>query len=330
MFGLYGNLAALILLLALVVGFLYLAKRAWGSKNAILKWVGVVASALLALLLGVILVVGAIGFFQFYTPRPNLVREVKVDMSPERVARGAKLANFCAGCHSSTGKPPLDGSAVDFGTQPGAPPLGSITPPNLTPYGPLKDWSDGQIIRAIREGVHKDGRTLMVMPAESFHNASDEDVESLVAYLRSQQPVPHDVRPLEPNLVALLILGAGAYPPSVQAPITQPVVAPPKGETPAYGEYLVNISDCRICHGADLASGTTRAFTPKGPNLTAIVPNWTREQFIETIRTGVDPTGHKLNPDLMIWRELSATYDDEELGAIYQYIHSLPLIVVNK
>lgn len=330
MYGLFGNLVALIVLLALVIGFLYLAKRAWGSKNSILKWVGIVVSALLAALLGLILVVGAIGFFQFYTPRPNPVHELKVEMSPERVERGAKLANFCAGCHSTTGKPPLDGSAVDFGNQPGAPPLGNLTPPNLTPYGPLKDWSDGEIVRAIREGVHKDGRTLMIMPAESFHYASDQDVQSLVAYLRSQAPVQHDTPEVQPNLVALLILGSGGYPPSVQPPITRPIIAPPKGETPEYGEYLVNISDCRICHGADLAGTSTRAFTPKGPNLTAIVPNWTREQFIQTIRTGVDPTGHKLDPALMIWRELSATYDDEELGAMYQYLHSLPPIVVNK
>lgn len=328
--GLFGNLVTLLILLALVLGFLYLARRAWGSKNAILKWVGVVVSVLLALLLGLIFVLGAVGLYQFHVPRPNPVHEVKVEITPERVARGEKLANFCAGCHSTTHKPPLDGSAVDFGNQPGTPPLGSLTPPNLTPAGPLQNWTDGEIIRAIREGVHKDGRTLMIMPAESFHYASDEDVQSLVAYLRSQAPVQHNVPEIQPNLIALIILAVGAYPPSVQPPITQPIIAPPQGETPAYGEYLVNISDCRVCHGADLASGTTRAFTPNGPNLTLIVPNWTREQFIQTIRTGVDPTGHKLDPNQMIWRELSATYDDDELAAMYQYIRSLPPVVINK
>jgi len=323
-----GNLLVLVLLIIVVIALLYLARRAWGSLNGIVKWVSVVVSVLLALLVGFIAVVGAIGMYHAYIPRPNPVQQVSVQITPERVERGGKLANFCAGCHSTTMKPPLDGSAINFGEQPGAPPLGLLYPPNLTPAGPLKTWSDGEIIRAIREGVHQSGRSLVIMPSESFHNLSDEDVQSLVAYLRSQPAVNHDEPDFQPNFVSMLVLGAGLFPPSAQAPITQPIVAPAKGATPEYGKYLVSISDCLVCHGADLGGGGSgRAFTPSGPNLTAIVSKWTREQFIQTIRTGVDPDGHKLDPTQMPWRDYSATYDDDELSAIYEYIKTVPPVV---
>jgi mono/diheme cytochrome c family protein len=320
-----GNLLTFFILIAIIVGLFYLARRAWGSHSRPVKWVGTPLAGILGLLVALITIVGGYGMVLAYQPRPNLVHEVKIDTTPERVARGAKLANFCAGCHSTTGKPPLDGSAVNFGDQPGSPPLGSLYPPNLTPAGPLRDWSDGEIIRAVREGVHKTGRTLIIMPAESFHNLSDEDVQSVVAFLRSQPAVQHDLPDLQGNFAAMLILGAGMYPPSVQPPISQPILAPPKAETPEFGKYIVSISDCRICHGNDLGGGDgKRAFTPIGPNLTAIVPNFTRNQFIQTIRTGTDPTGHSLNPDLMPWKVISATFDDQELGAVYAYIKSLP------
>jgi hypothetical protein len=61
-----------------------------------------------------------------------------------------------------------------------------------------------------------------------------------------------------------------------------------------------------------------------GPNLPAIVSRWSADEFIETIRTGVNPSGNPLNPDTMPWQNFSAAYTDEELRAIYEYIRVLP------
>ena len=70
----------------------------------------------------------------------------------------------------------------------GGPPVGTLYGANLTPAGEIKDWSDGEIIRAIREGVHKTGRSLIIMPSEVFRHLSDVDVQAIVAYfVRSQR-----------------------------------------------------------------------------------------------------------------------------------------------
>jgi mono/diheme cytochrome c family protein len=91
---------------------------------------------------------------QYSNPAPA----VTVAHTPDQVARGQYMVTAfpgCAGCHSSnpSASPPiLDGghiAAIDA--------LGNFDAPNLTPGGPIRDWSDGQIIRAIREGIDRDG-----------------------------------------------------------------------------------------------------------------------------------------------------------------------------
>ena len=158
------------------------------------------------------------------------------------------------------------------------------------------------------------------MPSDKFHGLSDADVQAIVAYLRSQPAVSHDLPNNNLNLLGAFALGAGFFPTNQQPPITQPVSAPPAG-TPEYGKYLVDFSGCQACHGQDLAGGTNN-FVAKGPNLTAIVPNWNESDFTNTIRTGIDPTGHQLT-DAMPWKQFSAAYTDAELGDMYKYLHDL-------
>jgi mono/diheme cytochrome c family protein len=104
------------------------------------------------------------------------------------------------------------------------------------------------------------------------------------------------------------------------------VTAPERGVTVEYGEYLVNINDCHICHGPNLNGGPF-----PDPTITLISPNitpggelgfWTEEQFIHTIQTGVTPSGHQLS-DHMPWKDYRLFYDDE-FKAIWLYLQSLP------
>ena len=54
----------------------------------------------------------------------------------------------------------------------------------------IGSWTDDEIARAIREGVSRDGTALFpIMPYESFRHMSDEDLTSVVVYLRSIPPV---------------------------------------------------------------------------------------------------------------------------------------------
>jgi len=64
-----------------------------------------------------------------------------------------------------------------------------------------------------------------------------------------------------------------------------------------------------------------------GPNL-RVVQGWTREQFISTLRTGVDPSGHTMQPP-MPWKPYSKM-DDEELTALYAYLKNLPPVTAQK
>jgi mono/diheme cytochrome c family protein len=199
-----------------------------------------------------------------------------------------------------------------------------LVPPNLTPGGRLKDWSDGEIVRAIREGIDRDGRPLLIMPSEAFRHLADEDVQTLVAYLRTQPAVQHDPPARDMNLLGLMLIGAGLFPTAEQPRISQPQPAPSPG-TPAYGQYLVQITGCATCHGPDLSGGRPNGGfgPPVGPSLRALVPQWAEGDFVKFFRTGQDPYGRTIDPGLMPWKDIGASYTDDELRAIYAYLHGL-------
>ncbi|HEX5688857.1 MAG TPA: c-type cytochrome, partial [Roseiflexaceae bacterium] len=194
-------------------------------------------------------------------------------------------------------------------------PIGTLVPPNLTPAGPLQEWSDQEIAQAIRNGLHKNGRTLL-MPTEALRNLSDEDVASLVAFLRSQPPVQNETPPLGPSPALAFFFGSGLA--ELGSPfVTEPVIAPPKQASAEYGAYVVGYQDCRTCHGVDL-TGSPGGLAPPAPNARAFVAGWTVEQFIQTMRTGVDPAGHSIQPP-MPW-QMIGQMDDEELAALYLFL----------
>jgi mono/diheme cytochrome c family protein len=85
----------------------------------------------------------------------------------------------------------------------------------------------------------------------------------------------------------------------------------------------VSIASCRTCHGEHLAGRVSKGpGPPAGPNLTMIVPSWTAEQFAQTIRTGIDPNKHTLTAE-MPWKPISKFANDDDLAAIYAYLHGL-------
>ena len=112
------------------------------------------------------------------------------------LARGQYLVTImdCTGCHtggSLIGQPDpqrfLSGSEIGFGG-----PFGVVFPPNLTSDKEtgLGNWTDEQILAAIKEGRRPDGRVLVpVMPWPSYAMLTDDDAQALVAYLRSLKPV---------------------------------------------------------------------------------------------------------------------------------------------
>lgn len=303
----------ILLVLALVFG--WLAMRAWGSKNKILKWAGVVLPGLLMLIFAVAFLAALNGTIKLNANynADHPVANVQVAGTQEQIARGAKLTKIC-GCHGDQ----LGGTNF-FDPSKGAPPVGTLYAPNLTSAGDLKNWSDGEIIRAFREGVHKNGRSLIIMPAEVFKHFSDDDAQAIVAYLRSAKPVTPDTPTNGLNVLGALFINLAPFQ-TVQPHITQPITRPAEGPTADYGKYVANIS-CVACHGENLAGGIPGG-APVGPNLTKIVPNWTQDQFVALIRTGKLPDGSQVGSE-MPWQEISSFTSDEDVQALYAYVHGL-------
>lgn len=180
-------------------------------------------------------------------------KDVKVAPTAERLARGKHLYEHvlgCDHCHSEH-----DWTREQFPILPGRKGVGQVLPPemglpgkivaaNITPDPEtgLGKWTDGEKIRAIREGVSRDGRALFpMMPYQEYAHLSDEDAYALVAYLNTLQPVRN---PLPRSEVAFPV---SVLMKSAPAPVSS-VAAPDPGDTYKYGEYLAVVSGCTSCH----------------------------------------------------------------------------------
>jgi cytochrome c553 len=310
------NLLLWLILLIFSVVLGWLALRAWRLKSPLWKWVGGILSTLLTLVFTLVSVVALVGLVKYYRPRSAPISDITVSGTPEQIQRGQYLANsFCTSCHSPNGELPLvGGSDIPI-------PIGSFVSANLTPGGPLKDWSDGEIMRALRTGIDRDGRGLVIMSNNRVRNLSDEDIQAVIAYLRSQ-PAVENALPDPPDRISMLgivMLGAGQLPEGMP-PVAGVITAPPRGATLEYGQYIASYQDCRDCHGEELTGGKQGQLAPIGPNL-RVVRGWTQDQFISTLRTGVNPDGHQLKPQ-MPWQMISRM-DDTDLTALYNYLASL-------
>lgn len=306
--------------------FGFLTYRAVRARGLWLKLAGGSPAALLTLVFGTATALALVGYGKLNDVYPNPVPQLTAQLTPQLIADGERFARTCAGCHSSNGQLPLSGQ--DFFAE-GGPPIGTLWAPNLTPVH-LAEWNDGEIVRAIREGVGRDGRSLLIMPSSAFHNLSDEDVLALVAYLRSQAPVEPDSPPKHINVLGAMMLAA-VLPDeffSAQPPITVPQTAPPRGPTAAYGGYLVTLS-CQDCHGENLAGRPPGGDGPPGgPNLTAVSQRLSEEQFVTLLRNGMYPNGHVLSED-MPWKEFEKLSDDD-FRAIYAHLANLEPLPDNR
>ena len=191
----------------------------------VLKWIGIVLGGLVGLVVVVaigLIIYGQLKFKPTYSNRP--LYPITADTSPAGIARGKYLmegAMACTdACHTGDAGP-LAGSVenIDQG------PISVVfAAPNLTPDETgSASWSDAEIARAIREGIDKDGKGLMVMPAYTFHALSDDDVAAMVGYLRSLPPVHHEVPPFQANAVAKVFNALGMFGPS---PVGEPITSP--------------------------------------------------------------------------------------------------------
>jgi mono/diheme cytochrome c family protein len=289
----------------------------------VFKWIGVV--------LGLLIVVVAVLFFignsrlnkTYHFPPSNIT----LPTDAPSIAYGKHRAEtLCEGCHGK------DLSGVEKWFNAG--PLGVVDSANLTSGdgGVGREFSSNEdFVRAIRHGVDPDGRPIFMPAVVSTSQLSDQDLASIIAYVRTVPPVNHITHGHNFTPLAKILLAAGKLGKlPVELVSHEPhVAAPERGANVAYGEYMVNTNDCRICHGLDLNGGPF-----PDPTITKISPNitpggeigfWTEEQFLAAIRTGLTPNGHELDAVFMPWKSYN-NMTDYELKAIFLYLQSVPTL----
>ena len=245
----------------------------------------------------------------------------------------------CGQCHAENPRRDRDGplsGGMEFSNWR----IGTARASNLTPDSAtgLGAWSDAEIVRALRNGQGRDARLLIpVMPYEWFHGMSDRDALAVARYLKSLQAVRNEVRQSPSfwfRLGKLLFLGP-------KPPIS--TVAPPHGVTAEYGRYISqHVALCADCHtprgGIRAAPDRSRLFAgmtdpPAGfpaspsnltPDSATGIGEWSEQEFLRTLRTGVNPRGDSLHR-FMPWREVRRM-SDTDLRAIYLYLRSVPPI----
>jgi mono/diheme cytochrome c family protein len=291
----------------------------------VFKWIGIVLGSLI----GLIVIAGAVLYFignarlnKTYNFPPS---NITVPTDAASIEYGKHRAEIlCAGCHGAD----LSGVTDWFN----AGPLGTIDSANLTSGegGIGQEFtSDEDYVLAVRHGVDPEGKPIFMPAVVSGAYLSDEDLGAIIAYVKSVPSVDHVTTGQHFTPLAKIMLAAGMLGelPVESVSHDDQVTAPEQGASVAYGEYLVNTNDCRVCHGPNLNGGPfpDPTITKISPNLTTggEVAYWSEDEFINTLRTGVTPGGHELDNNFMAWKNYRNMTDDE-LKAIYLYLQSTP------
>lgn len=286
-------------------------------------------------------------YVKYSLPYAGEVKELQVEITPQKIERGAYLANnvsVCIDCHSVRDWSKYSGPIVPgsegkggeyFGDNMGLP--GDFYARNITPFN-LKGWTDGELYHLITTGISKNGEAMFpIMPYASYGKMVPEDVEALIAYLRSLESIESTQPERKVHFPMNFIINTI---PKEAAPMKR--TKPSDGLK--YGEYLTTIAACADCHspqengvlleGMDFAGGFEFRL-PGGVLRSAnITPDetgigfWTKEAFVERFKYYSDSSNivANLSPEdfntVMPWT-MYAGMTEEDLGAIYEYLMSL-------
>jgi mono/diheme cytochrome c family protein len=305
---------------------------------------GRLGKILVSIVLGLVVLLCAaitatIGWRPFIGPKARPLTDRKFDSTPERLARGERLFDACAGCHSphdwKPHEPPVlpgmkgAGMVMPIQELPGRIVAANLTPDPETGTG---KWTDDMIARAIREGIGHDGRALFpMMPYPRFRVLSDEEVASLVVYVRSLPPVKNPLPKTEIIFPVKYLIR------SIPEPLYEQLPPPDLSTPEKKGEYLVNLAGCMDCHtptqkgqpikGLDFAGGMSLTGPWRKVASANITPDpsgisyYDEQLFLQAMRTGYV----KARPisQIMPWWDFKNMPDDD-LKAMFAYLKTLP------
>jgi mono/diheme cytochrome c family protein len=309
-----------------------------------------------AVIAAVLIVVAGAGVGYLFAKYPDVPppENITVTATPEKIGRGEYLAKHvtqCVDCHAvrdftKYAGPVVEGTLGRGGENFGIPgtAVRALYSRNITPAG-IGQWTDGELIRAITAGVNKNGEPLFpIMPYPRYAQMSREDIEAIVAYVRTLGPVAYTAPPrdlaLPLPLVVRTIPKAAAY-----------RDVPPRTDRIAYGEYLTNAASCAECHtpmdgqgtplpGMDFAGGFEFPLPGGGvvrsanitPDADTGIGTWSEQQFIDKFKAFDGAPIRSLTPaeqrenTTMPWLGY-AGMTREDLGAMYSYLRTLKPVI---
>jgi mono/diheme cytochrome c family protein len=322
---------------------LYLISREKNGGHMARRWkksVGTIVLLIVALLL--LGVTFTIGWRPFIGPNVRALTNRTFEATPARLERGRYLVNAVYGClachserdHKAPGMPPLAdklGAGAPFDEGNDLP--GRLVSPNLTPDKETGagNWTDDMLARAIREGIGHDGRTLFpLMPYLNYRAMPDEDLASVIAYLRTLAPVKNPLPKTEIIFPVKYLIR------SAPEPINGAVAQPDLSDPAKRGAFLARMASCTDCHtpqekgqvkpGMELGGGllfTTAEGRIMAANITpdaSGISYYDEDLFVQAMRTG-KVKARSLNP-IMPW-SFYGGMTDEDLKAIFAYLKTV-------
>lgn len=292
------------------------------------------------------IVAGGLAYLQF-SPLPKYPLAIPdlptIEYTPERVARGEKLVGMlCAGCHLNRETRKLTGRGLREVSE-----FGTINSSNITqdPKAGIGQWSDAELIYFIRTGIHPKTSRYVPPYMPKLINASDEDLRSIVAFLRSEHPwTAADLAELpksEPSFLSKFLSRVAFFPNKYPE---QPILDPDTSNLVAWGKYIMLYQlECFACHSKDFK--TNNYLVPEqspgffgggnpmkdmegqpivSSNITlhpeAGIGQWTLAQFGNAVRSGIVPSGPALRFPMEPYTQLT----DREIEAMWTYLQTVP------
>jgi len=297
----------------------------------------------------VIVIIGGISYLSLMLPDVGAAPVMKIELTPERVARGQYLANhvtLCIDCHSTRDWSRFSGPIMEgtigmggerFDQKIGFP--GSYISANITPFG-IADYTDGELFRAITTGVNRKGKALFpMMPYYYYGRMDEEDIKAIIAYIRTLKPIEKMPEPSHSDFPMNLIVNT--FP--KKATFSK---LPSEDNTLEYGKYMTNASGCMECHTKDdkgilipgMEFGGGRAFPfPDGsvlrssnltPDKETGIGNWNADMFVAFFRSRSDSLSinTKVAPGtfntIMPW-SMYGGMKEKDLRAIFAYLQTM-------
>ncbi len=296
-----------------------------------------------------VFITGTLLYVKIALPRVGSAPDIKVEPTPERIARGEYLANHvtvCIDCHSKRdwsifSGPPAEGTlgmgGELFDQRFGFP--GKYYAHNITPAG-IGSYTDGELFRVITTGVNKDGKAMFpIMPYPYYGKMDEEDIKSIIAYIRTLNPIENEVPESSSDFPMNFIINT--IPEKAHFSIR-----PERNDIINYGKYVATSALCIECHtkvnkgklieGTEFGGGREFAL-PDGsivrssnitPDMATGIGAWNQETFVYffhslsdslTLNTTLQPGDFN---SIMPWI-MFGSMKDEDLIAIYEYLKTV-------